>query len=133
VDSQSNFLSDVEAAAKSLRSQQLTPLLLLPRHKVPEAARAWRYLRQDPAQVQDLPVRRRSPEDEKGITAYFHNVPAYQSPLSGSCFVVAREDFSELGYLTQDNAACVGVSATPKTHDTLVLRFEWSFSNARGR
>lgn len=131
VDTQENFLEDIRTAASSLRESDSTPLLLLPRYDRPEVASVWRYLRQDPAQTQNLPVRRASPTDAKGIAGYFHDVPAYTVPLNRSCFVVAKEDFGTLRYAPHAGGACVGVSAQPQGADKSDLTFEWNFASSR--
>lgn len=128
VDSQVNFLSDIEAAAAKLRNEGLTPLLILPRYKTPDCARPWRYFRQELTQAGAAAVRRRSADDEAGVMAFFHNVPAYQAPISASCYVSAREHFTHIGYLSQVQGSCVRATAAPKTADTIVLKFEWTFS-----
>lgn len=125
VDSQANFLSDVESAAASLRSQGLKPLLILPRYDTPDCARPWRYFRQEPASA--APVRRRAAEDEPGIVAFFHNVPAYQAPISASCYVSAHEHFRNIGYVSQLEGSCVRATAAPNTDDTIDLTLEWMF------
>jgi hypothetical protein len=59
--------------------------------------------------------------------AFFHNVPAYQAPISASCYVSAREHFTHIGYLSQIQGSCVRATSVPKTADTIVLKFEWTF------
>ncbi len=128
VDTQANFLAGVQSAAEKLRDKGLEPLLVLPEYQTPECARPWSYFRQQPAGTDTAAVRRRTNDDDKGVVAFFHNVPAYQAPISASCYVTAREHFTRIGYLSQVQGACVRATAAPRTVDSIVLTFEWTFS-----
>lgn len=130
-DSESNFLDDVASRANSLRTQGLTPLLLLPEYDVPECARPWHYLRRGGLGMPDLPVRLRRTSDERGVTSFFHDVPAFQVPVAATCFVVAREAFTVIKYAPSADDSSVRTTATDMTDDSIKLKFEWNFCATR--
>lgn len=127
-DSAQVFLEDIASQAQSLRTQGLSPLLIVPARRVPECARPWRYEVGAKGGVANTDVRGRRNDDPPSLVGYFLDVPAHEAPIEASCYIVPREDFRSLLYKTLANASCIRTSATSDDGTRLRLRFEWVFA-----
>jgi hypothetical protein len=126
-DSAQVFLEDIASQAQSLRTQGLSPLLILPARRVPECARPWRYEVGAKGGASNTDVRGRRHADPPSLVGYFLDVPAHEAPIEASCYIVPREDFRSLLFATQPDESCIKTSAKAADDYRLKLRFEWVF------